>query len=119
IRACGTALYARRVADAFGEARTSARRRSSPAVASACPRKNYYRNRDWGYAERHSGCLRSASGQRLCGSAAHGLIVRGCATQRVALKRGAEAPGPRNGRASAATARWAALPFALVLSAQE
>ena len=44
-------------------------------------------------AERHSGCLRSASGQRLCGSAAHGLIVRGCATQSVARKRGAEAPG--------------------------
>src|SRR5437870_8532504 len=45
--------------------------------------------------------------QRTCGSAAHGLTVRGCATQRVALKRGAEAPGPRNGRASAATASWA------------
>ena len=70
-------------------------------------------NRNWGCAERHSGCLRSASGQRLCGSAAHGLIVRGCATQSVALKRGAEAPGPRNGRASAATASWPALDSSL------
>ena len=43
----------------------------------------------------------------------HGLIVRGCATQRVALKRGAEAPGPRNGRASAATASWPALDSSL------
>src|SRR5438552_2182097 len=53
------------------------------------------------------------SAHRTCGSAAHGLIVRGCATQRVALKRGAEAPGPRNGRASAATASWPALDSSL------
>src|SRR5438876_1020616 len=32
--------------------------------------------------------------QRTCGSAAHGLTVRGCATQRVAQKRGAAGAGP-------------------------
>src|SRR5437016_11571285 len=30
--------------------------------------------------------MRERSGQRTCGSAAHGLIVRGCATQRVARR---------------------------------
>ena len=43
MRVCGTTLYARRVADAFGEARTSARLTSWQAVASARPRKNNLR----------------------------------------------------------------------------
>src|SRR5207244_6528490 len=34
------------------------------------------------------------SAQRTCGSAAHGLTVRGCATQRVAPTRGAAGAGP-------------------------
>src|SRR5437016_14267394 len=52
--------------------------------------------------------MREASaGLTFCRSADRVPFGSNGATQRVALKRGAEAPGPPNGRASAATASWA------------
>ena len=73
-------------------------------------------------AEEQKACSQSIGGiktterplaQRTCGSAAHGLTVCGCATRSVAPKRGAAGAGPADGRASAATASWAAPPLGI------
>ena len=57
--------------------------------------RTIYRNRDWGCAEGIRGCLRSASGQRTGSSPGARPFDSHSATQRVALNRGAEAPGQR------------------------